>query len=118
MEKYKEKIENSINSQLEQRGYVTIIDTLVDISVISKVDYEKWRKGQVPYLEKVCKGSLNRLSKILKEIEKNCKKLKLLERKTVYKRYGEGNCYLHFSKSGNEYIEAKYQTHYVKENIK
>ena len=40
------------------RGYAAPVDVLMDIGVLSKQDYENWRFGKVPYLERVCKINL------------------------------------------------------------
>ena len=108
------KIRNSIDNQIKQNGFAKIVDTFMNIGILDKLDYEKWRKGQILYLEKVCKGSLNKLSETVKEIYKYAKELELTESFTFYKKYGKGKVKLRFSKSGKENIEKRYATHFIK----
>ncbi len=110
------QIRNSINSQIKQKGFVTVVDTFIDVGILDKENYEKWREGQIIYLEKVCKGNLNKLSEILKEIYKYSKELNLKENYTFYKKYGKGKVKLRFSKLGKDNIEKRYSTHFIMKN--
>ena len=107
------KIRNLMDKQIKEKGFATVVDTFIDIGVLEKLHYEKWRKGQVVYLEQVCKGNLNKLSEIIKEIYKYSKELDLKESFTFYKKYGKGKVKLRFSKSGQDNIEKRYATHFV-----
>lgn len=97
----------------KEKGLVTIVDTFIDIGILDKLDYEKWRKGQIIYLEKACKGNLNKLSETVKEIYKYSQELDLVQRYTFYKKHGKGRIQLRFSKSGQENIEKRYATHFI-----
>lgn len=99
------RIRKSMDNQLKEKGLATVVDTFIDIGILDKLNYEKWRKGQVLYLEQVCKGNLNKLSEIIKEIYKYSKELDLKESFTFYKKYGKGKVKLRFSKSGQDNIE-------------
>lgn len=107
------KIRNSMDKQIREKRFATIVDTFIDIGILEKLDYEKWRKGQILYLEKVCKANLNKLSEIIKEIYKYSKELDLKESFTFYKKYGKGKVKLRFSKSGQDNIEKRYATHFI-----
>ena len=48
--------------------YISPVDVLIKMDILSVKDYENWRFGRVPYLERVCKTNLNKLSLIIKEI--------------------------------------------------
>ena len=94
----------------------------MDLEILSKVNYERWRNGQVPYLEKVCNINLKKLSTILHEMRVYAKKGNLKPSPCVYKRWavkkknGQGKkqvIKLRFSKSGSEDIEKWYATHFV-----
>ncbi len=107
------KIEKSVDNQIKENGFVSIVNTFMDIGILDKLDYERWRKGEVLYLEKVCKGNLNKLSKIIEEICRYSKQLGLKESFTYYKKYGKGKVKLQFSKSGQDNIEKRYATHFL-----
>ena len=120
------KVHSSMYHQLKKRGYATAVDVLMDLEILSKVNYELWRNGQVPYLEKVCNINLKKLSIILHEMRVYAKKGNLKPSFCVYKRWavkkknGQGKkpvIKLRFSKSGSEDTENWYATHFVDTKI-
>ena len=120
------KVHSSMYHQLKKRGYATAVDVLMDLEILSKVNYELWRNGQVPYLEKVCNINLKKLSTILHEMRVYAKKGNLKPSFCVYKRWAvkkknrQGKkpvIKLRFSKSGSEDTENWYATHFVDTKI-
>ncbi len=113
----KGKIHNSMYQQLQKNGIAVPVQVLMDLSILSKEDYERWRFGKVDYLERVCKGNLSKLSLIMREIGGYATKNNLKASWTFYKQWGLKNCSharkLRFSKSGGEDIEKAYATHYI-----
>ncbi len=61
-------------------------------------------------MEKVCFGSLPKLSKTINEIYKYANELKLKSSITYYKKYGGKKVKLRFSKSSLKYVEDRYST--------
>ena len=111
------EVGNSMYHQIVNIGYATAVQTLMDMQILSKEDYEKWRNGQIPYLEKVCKINLGKLTAILREMRNYAEKNNLKPSFTFYKQWGrkhKSTIKLRFSKTGNEYMEKLYATHYVK----
>ena len=111
------KVNNSMYHQVNTTGYATAVQTLMDAGILSKEDYERWRNGQVPCLEKVCKINLKKLAGVLEEMKRYASKNNLKPSFTFYKQWGRKNkstVQLRFSKTGNEYIEKLYATHYVR----
>lgn len=111
------KVGSSMYHQINDVGYATAVKTLMDLQILSKEDYEKWRNGQVPYLEKVCKINLKKLVGVLQEMKRYAGKNDLKPSYTFYKQWGRKHkttIQLRFSKTGSEYIEKLYATHYVK----
>ena len=53
-----------IERQQYQRGYATVEDSLI---LTGWLEEEYWKKGQVPYLEKVCGTNLSKLSYFMKQ---------------------------------------------------
>ena len=113
----KGKIHNSMYQQLQRSGIAVPVQVLMDLDILSKEDYERWRFGKVDYLERVCKGNLSKLSLIMREIGGYATKNNLKASWTFYKQWGLKNCSharkLRFSKSGGEDIEKAYATHYI-----
>ena len=111
------KVGSSMYHQINDVGYATAVKTLMELGILSKEDYERWRNGQIPYLEKVCKINLKKLAGVLEEMKRYAGKNNLKSSFTFYKQWGRKNkstVQLRFSKTGNEYIEKLYATHYVK----
>ncbi len=67
-EELKHKVYSNVSSILKEKNYISPVDLLMKIGVISAKDYEDWRVGRVPYLEKVCKTNVSKLSFIMKEL--------------------------------------------------
>jgi len=108
------KIHNAMYQNIRQKGFVAPVDVLMDMSVLEEKDYEDWRFGRVPFLEKVCHGNLRQLSAIMSEIRAYAGKSKLKSSWTFYHQYGKNRkSKLRFSKSGDEKIETAYATHFV-----
>ena len=111
------EVGNSMYHQVNNTGYATAVQTLMDMQILSKEDYERWRNGQVPYLEKVCKINLKKLAAILNEMKRYAAKNNLKPSFTFYKQWGMKNLphakKLRFSKSGGEDIEKADATHYI-----
>lgn len=115
-------VHSSVYHQCQKRGYAAPVDVLMDIGVLSKENYENWRFGRVPYLEKVCSVNLHKLSFIMGQIRNSAKKNGYKESFTFYRRWGNTNrsgnretVPLRFSKSGDPDIERAYATHYLDE---
>ena len=110
-----EKTIKQIISELsDKKGYVCSIDVLIGLKYLSKIDYEKWRNGQVEYLEKICQTNLGKLTTINKIIRQVVAKMNLEPSLSVYNKYGKGSKQkLRFSKSGDFNIEKAYSTHFL-----
>ena len=97
------KIKESMDKLLNEKKVVSVVDVFIDIGILNIKDYEKWRKGQIDYLERVCRGNLNKLSKIIDEIFKYAKDKNLKVSTSFYRKYGKGKkTKLRFSKFGKE----------------
>ena len=116
------KVHSSMYHQCRDRGYATAVDVLMDIGVLKKENYENWRHGRIPYLERVCEINLSKLSTVRHEMRVYARKAKLkpsfcyYKQWAVKKRGGQGKkpvIPLKFSKFGKEEIEKQYSTHFV-----
>ena len=108
------KVNEVAENQRQQRGYIAPVDTLMEMGVLTKQNYEDWRFGKVSYLEKVCTCNLNKLTKILQQIYKYAQKNGLKPSMSQYQLWGKkkGKA-LRFSKSGRLEVERKYATRFV-----
>ena len=46
------KINEAVENQRQQRGYIAPVDILIEVGVLTKQNYEAWQFGKVSYLEK------------------------------------------------------------------
>jgi len=105
---------------VRENGVASPVEVLMKVGVLSKENYENWRHGKVPYLERACQINLSKLTAINREIRAFARKNNLKPSWTYYKQWGQnkkGNkktIKLRFSKSGDENIEKLYATHYVR----
>jgi len=107
-------IRRIISELSDEKGYICSIDVLLGLNYLTKTDYEKWRNGQVEYLEKICQTNLAKLTTINKIIRQVAIKMNLEPSLTVYNKYGKGpKQKLRFSKSGDLNIEKAYSTHFL-----
>ncbi|NLN04710.1 MAG: hypothetical protein GX166_07830 [Clostridiaceae bacterium] len=113
------KVWSSCESMLKEKNYISPVEILMRVGVLSDKDYRQWRYAKVPYLEIVCKANLRKMSLIMKELGNFARLNKLKPSHTVYAPWGSKSRkkVLRFSKSGNPNIEKHYSTHYVKRNI-
>lgn len=94
---------------------VTPIDVLVGMELLTSENLENWRRGRVPYLERVINCNLSRLSRILRILRLHADALDLKPSMTVYMRHGKGpKQRLRFSKTGDPNLEKAYSTHFVR----
>ena len=114
------KVNAAAYKLMRASGIVSPVEVLMEIGILSRADYERWRKGQLDYLERLCKINLRKLSKINKEIRAFAIRNNLKPSWTLYRKWGkrqrdvDGNTVkLRFSKSGDEKVERWYATHYI-----
>lgn len=110
----KGQIHNAMYQNIRKKGWVAPVDVLLMLEILSKDDYENWRFGRIPFLEKVCKANLKQLSCIMHEVRVYASKNSLKLSWTFYHQWGKNNKgKLRFSKSGDEKVEYNYATHFL-----
>ena len=99
---------------LARSNVVAPIEILMEMGNLSKANYEAWRRGQTPYLERVFEGSLSKANRILRIIGFHAHDLDMVPSQTVYRQWGKGRSRtLRFSKSGAPDVERAYSRHYL-----
>jgi hypothetical protein len=90
------------------------VDVLVKMDVLAPRDLEDWRFGHRPYLERVIRRSLSRLSRVLRILGYHCHDLKLVASQTGDVRWGNGpRPPLRFAKTGEPRLETGNARHFV-----
>jgi hypothetical protein len=98
---------------LAKAGFVTPIDVLVGLGWLKPADVENWRRGRVPYLERVTQAGLGKLSTAMSAFQRWARRRGLRPSQTDYRSWTRSRTVLRFSKSGNPHIEQAYRTHWV-----
>lgn len=107
-----------VSEILEASPVVTPIDLLVRLEVIDPEQLEKWRRGQLPYLERGITSGLSRVGRLLRLLHEHAEALGLTAVPGKYTRKGSGpKRKLRFSKRGDAESERAYSTHFVRSKI-
>jgi len=109
----KQRVVKAAEAALAARGYAGAIDVLIGIGWLDAERVERWRRGQIAYLERCVQSNLPRISEAMKLFRAwaAAKGLKASETHYVGRRPRRQT--LRFSKSGHPAIEAQYRTHWV-----
>jgi len=108
------KVNITAGELLTKNGFIAPVNLLMELQYLTKKDYEEWRKGNIPYLERACQINLKKLSFIMKALRTYAKNRKLKPSWTAYMSWGKKNKRkLQFSKSGKHEIELAYSTHFI-----
>jgi len=108
------RIERAVLAILAVGKIVAPVNVLVKMDVLAPKDLEDWRFGRVPYLERVIRGNLARLSRLLRILGFLCHDLNVIPSHTAYVKWGKGlRTPLRFTKSGQEQLEKLYARHFT-----
>lgn len=100
---------------LGEKGCISYPDLFIALGYLDQKDYEGWRLRRLPYLERVIKTNLAKISFILTTVRKNSLQGRLKPSCTAYMSWGKGHkSPLRFSKYGVPAIEQLWATHFVK----
>lgn len=112
------RVNEAISAAIKHHKYVSAIDVLLGMDLLTHEKVEAWRKGQVPYLERVVTAGLGTITRAMRFFHQQARRGGLTPSETVYLRRGSGKRPLRFSKSGNPNIEKAYRTHFVTKALK
>jgi hypothetical protein len=108
------KIVRAVAAILQNGKVVAPVDVLVKMDLLAPGRLEDWRRGRVPYLEKVINCNLTRLSRLLRILRFHAHDLRLVPSTTVYMKWGKGpKRRLRFTKTGDSKLEEAYSRHFV-----
>jgi hypothetical protein len=108
------RIARAVESILARGEVVAPVDVLVGMGLLEPERLDDWRRGRVPYLERVINCNLTRLSRLLRILRFHAHDLNLVPSHTAYMRWGKGpKQRLRFTKTGDRKLEEVYATHFV-----
>ena len=113
-DKYYPRVVHAVAGLLERTDAIATVEILMEMGNLTPEDHEDWRRGRVPYMERVFRGKLAKAYRILRIMRFPMHDLNMVPRHTVFHQWGKGsNRVLQFSKSGDPNVEKSYSTHYV-----
>ena len=108
------RIERAVATILGRGKVVAPVDVLAEMGLLIHEHLEDWRRGRVPYLERIVNCNLTRLSRILRILRFHAHDLNLVPSLTVYARWGKGpRNRLRFTKHTDPKLEEAYNRHFV-----
>jgi hypothetical protein len=112
---YYPKVVTAVDAELKSQNFVAPIQVFLSMGLLETQDIDNWRKGRIPYLEKVVRCNLAKASRILRILRFHADDLNLNPSATAYQRKtARGKISLRFSKSGERNIEEAYARHFVR----
>ncbi len=113
----REQVFSAAGELVAEKGYVSPVDLFLRLGRLRPEDYQNWRFGRLPYLERVIEGNLSKCNRILHFLNEYGREAKLKPSLTVYKRWGRGpKKILFFSKYKAPAVEKVYATSWVRKN--
>lgn len=108
------RVARAVTDLLQQGKVVAPVDVLTGMGLLTREQVEDWRRGRLPYLERVINCNLTRLSRVLRILRFHAHDLNLKPSWTAYMRWGKGpKQRLRFTKTGDARLEEVYATHFV-----
>ena len=108
------RIERAVESILQHGKVVAPVDVLVHLDLLAPEHLEDWRRGRVPYLERIIRCNLAKISRLLHILRFHAHDLNLVPSITIHMRQSKGpKQRLRFSKTGDPKIEQAYARHFV-----
>ena len=108
---------SAANAALDRNGFVAPIDVLTGLGWLRTEHAEAWRRGRVPYLERVTVASLGKLSRALRILRRWAQQRGLQPRETVYVSWTKSRHRLRFTKTGDQNLERVYRTHWISPDL-
>ncbi len=90
---------SAANAALDRNGFVAPIDVLTGLGWLRTEHAEAWRRGRVPYLERVTVASLGKLSRALRILRRWAQQRGLQPRETVYVSWTKSRHRLRFTRT-------------------
>ena len=101
------KVVRAVGQLLQEKNEISTVDVILKMGNITPKDYEKWRRGKVPHLERVFQGSLSKAGRMLKVINFHMHYLNMIKYEKPMKVLN-GKTFLRYSKSGLKKLEEDY----------
>jgi hypothetical protein len=111
------RVRDAANAVLDRNQFVTPIDVLIGLGWLRPEHADAWRRGRVPYLERVTVASLGKLSTALRILRRWAQEEGLQPRETAYLSRPPHRHQLRFTKTNDENLERAYRTHWISSQL-
>ncbi|MFH0799801.1 MAG: hypothetical protein V2A66_06425 [Pseudomonadota bacterium] len=112
------RVARAAGEAVDDHGYVSAIEVFTGIGWLDPVRIADWRKGRIPYLEKVIQTNLSKISRAMKSFRAWAERAGLKPSETAYLARTCGpKRHLRFSISGDPHIEKAWRTHFVSKRL-
>ncbi len=108
-----DRVARAAEAALAAKSFVSATDILVGVGWLDAGALERWRRGQIDFLERAVQANLNRISEAMRLFRSWAAANSLSESETAYVSRTPQRQTLRFSVSGDASIEAAYRTHWV-----
>jgi hypothetical protein len=115
--KLEDRVIKAAEAALADRQFVSAIDVLVGTGWLTTPQVDRWRRGQVDYLERLVTANLSKISTVMAALRRWAQNEGLNPNESAYLSRTRDHRPLRFSKSGDPRIEAAYRTHWVSPEI-
>lgn len=111
--KLRRQIAAAGKAAVARNGYVSPVDALLATGWLRPEKVEDWRRGRVPYLERVVVANLSKISTAMRMFRSWAESEGMRPSETVYVSWTRDRHRLRFSRSGDPNIERAYRTHWL-----
>jgi hypothetical protein len=115
--KLADRVIKAAEASLAAQDYVSPIDVFVRIGWLDPGSVQRWRQGQIDFLERAVQANLPRISEAMKLFRSWASAKGLSASETHYVARTPQRQTLRFSRSGNPTIEQLYRTNWVSREL-
>jgi len=108
-----DRVTRAAEAALAAQHFVSPIDIFLGMGWLDQQTVERWRRGQIDFLERVVQSNLPRITEAMKLFRSWARAKGLYASQTAYVARKAQRRELRFSRSGNPSIETAYRTHWI-----
>ena len=105
------KVMRATAELLKESDEISNVSILMKIGHLTHKDYEAWRRGRLPYLERAFQGSLSKANRYLRIIGFHAHDLNMTPIQRTYRQIGKKRT-LRFSRFNEPNVEKSYARHF------
>ena len=117
LSKLERRVVQAAETALDRQQYVAPVDVLVGIGWLTSSTVDRWRQGQVDYLEQAVDANLSKISTAMALFRRWAASRDLRPSETTYVARARDRRALRFNKSGDPNLETAFRTHWVSADL-